>query len=115
MSVIIGIDPGVSGGVGVVSNSGHYIEALDIPTVSANKSSGRRMVNAYDLAAQLRRILADCAHGDVVAVTENVSAMPKQGVSSVFAFGKSYGIILGTLATLGISTELISPAKWKKH
>lgn len=111
---IIGVDPGVNGACGVITETGNFVEAFEMPTVIANKSSNRQMVNAYELAAQLRRILGD-ADGDIVAITESVNAMPDQGVASVFAFGKSFGIVLGVLAALGISTELVSPVRWKKH
>lgn len=111
---ILGIDPGVNGACAVVTEAGHYITAFDMPTVLANKSSNRQMVDAYGLAALLRAQLRE-AGGELVAVLENVNAMPDQGVSSSFAFGVSYGIVRGVLAALGISTELCSAARWKKH
>ena len=110
--VIIGIDPGVSGAVGVLTNSGHFVGVLDIPTVLANKSSNRRMVSPIAFANLLREICE--GRFDVPVITENVNSMPGQGVASMFAMGKSYGIILGVLATLGISVHLVSPQKWKK-
>ena len=112
MTQIIGIDPGVSGAVGVLTEGGRFVEVFDMPTVLANKSSTRRMVSAYELANLLRTAMVNAPTG-VVAITENVNAMPDQGVASVFAFGKSYGILLGVLAALGISLHLVSPAKWK--
>jgi crossover junction endodeoxyribonuclease RuvC len=48
------------------------------------------------------------------AFVEQVGAMPGQGVSSMFAFGKSFGAVLATLATLKIPTTLVTPQKWKK-
>lgn len=111
---ILGIDPGVNGACAVVSESGQYIGAFDMPTVLANKSSNRQMVDAYTLATTLRLLLAD-SEGELVAVMENVNAMPDQGVSSVFAFGKSCGLVQGVVAALGISLELCAAARWKKH
>lgn len=112
MTTIIGLDPGVSGAVGVLTESGHFVEVFDMPTIIANKSSNRQMVNAYELANLIRAQLVN-APADVVAITEGVNAMPDQGVSSSFAFGKSYGILLGVLAALGVSTHIVSPRKWK--
>ena len=109
---IIGVDPGVSGSVAVLTESGKFVFVDDMPTVLANKSSNRRMVSPADLARMLRTIVID-APADVVAITESVASMPEQGVASVFAFGKSYGILLGVLAALGISTHIVSPRKWK--
>lgn len=112
MTTIIGLDPGVSGAVGVLTQSGQFVNVFDMPTVLANKSSNRQMVNAYELANLIREQMRS-APADVVAITENVNAMPDQGVSSVFTFGKSYGILLGVLAALGVSTHIVSPRKWK--
>jgi crossover junction endodeoxyribonuclease RuvC len=109
---IIGLDPGVSGAVGVLTEAGAYVEVFDMPTVLANKSSKRLMVSPVELANLMRARLQDAA-GDAVAVTEGVNAFPDQGVASVFAFGKSYGILLGVVAALGISLHVVSPAKWK--
>jgi crossover junction endodeoxyribonuclease RuvC len=109
---IVGIDPGASGAIGVLTESGAFVGVFDMPTVLANKSSNRQMVSPTDLANMLRSLLVNAPAG-VVAITENVNAMPEQGVASVFAFGKSYGILLGVLAALGISTHIVTPAKWK--
>ena len=70
------------------------------------------MVSPGALADLLRDLLRD--QTSVVAVTENVNSMPGQGVASMFAMGKSYGILLGVLATLSIATHTVSPGKWKK-
>ena len=47
------------------------------------------------------------------AVVEKVSAMPGQGVSGMFRFGTSYGIVLGVLGALEIPTRLVTPGRWK--
>src|SRR3990167_2374989 len=106
---IIGIDPGVSGAVAVLTEGGHFVQVFDMPTVLANKSSNRQMVSPIELANLIRGQLVN-APADVVAITENVNAMPEQGVASVFAFGKSYGILLGVVAALGVSLHTVSPA-----
>lgn len=113
--LIIGIDPGVSGAVGLLNSLGHYLCVYDIPTVLANKSSNRQMVSPVDLANLLREIVAEEKGGSVVAITENVGAMPGQANISMFAFGKSLGILFGVLAALEIPTHIVSPVKWKKH
>jgi crossover junction endodeoxyribonuclease RuvC len=100
------------GAVGVLTEGGKFVEVFDMPTVLANKSSNRQMVSPIELANLIRAQLVN-SPADVVAITEGVNAFPEQGVASVFAFGKSYGILLGVLAALGISTHIVSPAKWK--
>ena len=114
MSIVLGIDPGVSGAIARLGGGGKYYWVEDMPTVLANKSSNRRMVSPADLSRILRTAMLD-ADGDIQAITENVASMPKQGVASVFAFGKSYGILLGSLAALGIPCHIVTPGKWKKH
>lgn len=122
---VIGIDPGVAGAVAVLQGS-TFVEAVDMPTVLANKSSTKQMVDAFGLASLLRKHLTE-AQGDIVAVLENVQPMPSigrggegdddrrsMGAASAFAFGKSCGIPLGILAGLGISVEFVAPARWKK-
>lgn len=51
----------------------------------------------------------------LMAAVEKVGAMPHQGVSSTFNFGKSAGYIEGVLTALGIPYQLVPPAKWKKE
>ena len=51
----------------------------------------------------------------VRCVVEKVGAMPGQGVTSMFNFGKNYGFILGALESFGFSYELVTPKKWKKE
>lgn len=109
---IIGVDPGVLGSIAVLEEDARFVDVFDMPTVLANKSSNRQMVNAYEVANLLRAHLVNSG-GDIVSIIESVNAMPEQGVASVFAFGKSYGIVLGVLAALGISTHVVSPRKWK--
>lgn len=46
---------------------------------------------------------------------EKVSAMPKQGVVSMFNFGQNFGFIQGVLMSLGINFKLVTPQKWKKE
>lgn len=109
MSFIIGIDPGASGAVAIMASDGTLIEVWDMPVVQvmAGKTAKNR-VSPEMLAAELRN------WDDAVAYVEQVSAMPGQGVSSMFAFGESLGIIRGVLAGLSIPCHLVPPARWKR-
>ena len=51
----------------------------------------------------------------VMACVERVSAMPGQGVTSMFNFGKAAGYIEGVLTACGIGFQLIQPKTWKKE
>lgn len=53
--------------------------------------------------------------GHIRCCVESVSAMPGQGVTSMFNFGKGFGWILGLLDAYGLSYELVRPQKWKKE
>lgn len=101
---IIGIDPGISGALAVISEDVSGI--FDMPVMSSSK--GKNQINPYELADILRFEMPD------KVVIEKVSAMPGQGVTSMFSFGKSVGIIEGVCAALGLPVEFLTPQSWKK-
>lgn len=108
MSYIIGADPGVSGCIVVLeAETFSYADHLHMPTMTV---SGKTRVNAAALAHWLRE-------WDAVqmAYVEDVASRPGQGVSSMFAFGRSAGILEGCMAGTMIPMTYVSPAKWKKH
>lgn len=100
---IMGLDPGASGAVAFYyPEKAQLISAYDVPLVD-------KKINAaalYDLIRQ---------YGPDLAVVEIVHAMPKQGVTSCFNFGMSYGVALGVIGALKIPTVHVSPTKWKKY
>jgi crossover junction endodeoxyribonuclease RuvC len=101
---VIGIDPGsVSAAYGVLDIAGRVVDVGDVPVVD-------RMVDA----AAFSRLLEGFGHLDD-AVIEQVSAMPKQGVSSSFRFGMGCGMLRGVLAARGIPLVQVTPTQWKKH
>ena len=98
----IGIDPGAKGGYAVIS-----------------KSETGQAVFAYPwddtfFAMEMASLMQFKEHG-IVAAVEKVGAMPGQGVTSMFNFGKNAGYIEGVLSALGIPYQLVTPAKWKKE
>ena len=110
MSFIIGIDPGAAGAVAILEN-GRLTQVFDMPVVEITVGGkAKRRVAPELLATELR--LYNLA--DTVAVVEQVGAMPGQGVTSMFAFGQAYGLVLGVLAGLWIPTATVTPATWKK-
>lgn len=104
----IGVDPGVSGGVAIISARG-VLSVHDMPTrkVMVARQS-RREVDAHALA-ELLRPLADGA----LAIVERQSARPGQGVTSMFGLGRSLGVVLGTMAGLGIPVRMVAASAWK--
>ena len=106
--MVVGIDPGLSGALAFLFEDGTYSGVFDMPVMAAGKT-GRQQVNAAALVEWMKKVYPPDR-----AVLEHVAAMPKQGVSSVFSFGQSFGIILGVLAALEIPVELVRPNVWKK-
>lgn len=97
--MIIGIDPGQSGGIAYISPTGSS-GALPMP-ISAKDIDG------HEIAARLKELFP------AVVILEKVHAMPKQGVSSTFKFGMGFGLVIGICEALGIPYRLVTPQKWK--
>ena len=106
---IAGIDPGATGAVTVYDTDLGTLETFDTPV--AEVKVGTRNVSRILPAAFARQLKL---HGVDCAALERVHAMPKQGLSSTFAFGHCYGVMEGTLAALGIPYDLIEPQAWQK-
>lgn len=102
--IYLGFDPGLSGGWAAIPDQGP-VKAGIMP-VSGDQIDAR----ALGIFVWGEVLKHDSA---VVACVELVGAMPKQGLSSTFKFGKGYGTILGVLGALGVRTELVTPQKWK--
>ena len=96
--ICIGIDPGKKGAYAVISNYAVIVRPWE------NEQFIHDMVEYTDGMMQ-----------KVVAAVEKVGAMPGQGVTGMFNFGKSAGYIEGVLSALGIPYQLIPPATWKKE
>ena len=108
--MIIGIDPGITGAIAVLFDDGKSI-VHDIPVMANGKGKGKvkNSVNGGALVQLLR-----CFDGAEVFL-ERVSAMPGQGVSSMFSMGDSFGCIRGVIAACGMPVHIITPQSWKKH
>ena len=109
--IIFGIDPGVSGAICVLKE-GKILEVYEIPTMIDGKKN-KRQVNG----AEVTNIFLKELHNEDKAkvVVEHVTAMPGQGVTSMFNFGQSFGIIKGICSALSLPIYFVRPVKWKKH
>ncbi|MGJ8524317.1 hypothetical protein LMG33818_000025 [Halomonadaceae bacterium LMG 33818] len=96
--MIVGIDPGKSGAIAAIGEKSH---AEKIPL------SGKEIDGAL-----IARLLSEL-NPDVV-ILEKVGAMPGQGVTSMFSFGKGFGIVIGVLEALSIPYRIVTPQAWKK-
>ena len=105
---VLGIDVGLNGAIAVVEGD-RLIEVYDMPTFTMERNGkNKRMVNAAELARLIRQSAPASAY------LERLSAMPGQGVTSMFSMGQSLGVVLGILAALDIPTTTIPPRTWQK-
>lgn len=112
MTYFIGIDPGLSGAIARYDPATGNLIVHDVPTHELKRNGKtKREVDLHTLA----RIVDDLTKepGGSILI-EQVSSMPGQGVSSVFSFGKVYGILLGISAATFVPLETVTPAVWKK-
>lgn len=111
--MIVGIDCGLTGAVSLIDGmEGTYCSVIDIPT-SQSASSSRKVKNEINPAG-LREIFETITVPSI-AVVERTSAMPGQGVSSMFSMGDSFGVVRGVLSALGVPIVYAVPNVWKKH
>ena len=109
--MIVGIDPGVSGAISILENK-KVIEIFDMPTMIDGKKN-KRQINGSQVTNIIKERLRD--EKEIIVVVEQVNAMPGQGVTSMFNFGQSFGVIKGICSALSLPIYFVRPTKWKKH
>ena len=109
--IIFGIDPGISGAISILENK-KILEVLEMPTMIDGKKN-KKQVNG----SQVTNIIKGRLNTDkeIVVVVEHVNAMPGQGVTSMFNFGQSFGVIKGICSALSLPIYFVRPMKWKKY
>tara|TARA_B100002052_G_scaffold88416_1_gene81324 strand:- start:137 stop:637 length:501 start_codon:yes stop_codon:yes gene_type:complete len=108
---IIGIDPGLSGGIAILDDL-KIFDIYDMPIMSEGKKN-KNQLNSAQLVNIIKKNIIPS--GDTFLIVEQVSAMPGQGVTSMFNFGQTFGSIKGICAALNLPIFFVRPAKWKKH
>ena len=111
--LIIGIDPGISGSICFMKN-GKIIEVVEMPTMTEGKKN-KRQVNGAQICNEILQRIRDNQKENIRVVIEQVSAMPGQGVTSMFNFGQSFGILKGICSAMQLPMYFVRPAKWKKY
>ena len=115
--IIFGIDPGISGAVSVLKNK-EVLDVFEMPTMIDGKKN-KKQVNGSGLTNIIVNTIdsrnTEFKKDEVVIVVEHVNAMPGQGVTSMFNFGQSFGVIKGICAALKLPIYFVRPTKWKKH
>ena len=110
---IIGIDPGISGSI-CFFEDGKILDVIEMPTMNEGKKN-KRQVNGAQIYNEITDRINKLQKKDVRVVVEQVSAMPGQGVTSMFNFGQSFGIIKGICSAMQLPLYFVRPAKWKKY
>ena len=110
---IIGIDPGISGAICFFEN-GKIIDVIEMPSMSEGKKN-KKQVNGNQLFNEIKSRISEIKDGHVCAVVEHVTAMPGQGVTSMFNFGQSFGVIKGICSAMQLPIHFVRPTKWKKY
>ena len=110
----IGIDPGLDGAVAIWQPGTFGLIVLDLPTVEVTRNEKKkRELATRSFFLQLQSVI-DPNMTETTVMIEQVGAMPGQGVSSVFSFGRTYGAIEGVVASLGLSMRRVPPQVWTK-
>ena len=111
--LIIGIDPGISGSI-CFFEDGKIIDVVVMPTMTDGKKN-KKQVNGSQIYNEILKRIIKIEKQNVRVIIEQVSAMPGQGVTSMFNFGQSFGILKGICSAMQLPMYFIRPAKWKKY
>ena len=111
--LIIGIDPGISGSI-CFFQEGIIKDVVEMPTMTEGKKN-KKQVNGAQIFNEIFDRIKKLDKKDIKVVIEHVSAMPGQGVTSMFNFGQSFGILKGICSAMQLSMYFVRPAKWKKY
>ncbi len=111
--LIIGIDPGISGSICFLED-GVIKDVLEMPTMTEGKKN-KKQVNGSQIFNEISFRIKTYEKKNIKVVIEQVSAMPGQGVTSMFNFGQSFGILKGICSAMQLPIYFVRPAKWKKY
>ena len=111
--LIIGIDPGISGSICFLDN-GKILDAIEMPIMTDGKKN-KKQVNGSQVYNEVTKRIKQFEKNQIRVVIEHVSAMPGQGVTSMFNFGQSFGILKGICTAMQLPMYFVRPTKWKKY
>jgi len=95
----MGIDPGISGGLAIITRDG-IVEAFQMPKTESDLA----------LLFKARIVPAEISY----CLIERVHSFPDAGVASMFTFGRGVGVLIGLLLAHRIPHEEIEPRTWQK-
>ena len=111
--LIIGIDPGISGSICFLKD-GKILDVIEMPTMTEGKKN-KKQVNGSQVYNEICKRINKIEKQEIRIVIEQVSAMPGQGVTSMFNFGQSFGILKGISSAMQLPMYFVRPARWKKY
>ena len=111
--LIIGIDPGVSGSI-CFFKDGKILDVIEMPIMNEGKKN-KKQVNGAQIYNEIIKRIDNTSGIRTRVVIEHVTAMPGQGVTSMFNFGQSFGILKGVCSAMRLPMFFVRPAKWKKY
>ena len=111
--LIIGIDPGITGSI-CFFEDGKIIDLIEMPNMADGKKQ-KKQVNGAQIYNEILLRTKNVEKKNIKVVIEHVSAMPGQGVTSMFNFGQSFGVLKGICSAMQLSMYFVRPAKWKKY
>ena len=111
--LVIGIDPGISGSI-CFFQDGKITDVVEMPTMTEGKKN-KKQVNGSQIFNEISERVKKIDKNEIKVVIEQVSSMPGQGVTSMFNFGQSYGILKGICSAMQLPMYFVRPAKWKKY
>jgi len=111
--LIIGIDPGISGSI-CFFQDGKIVDVVEMPTMIEGKKN-KKQVNGSQIFNEISEKIKKLDKKEIKVVIEQVSAMPGQGVTSMFNFGQSFGILKGVCSAMQLPMYFVRPIKWKKY
>src|SRR5579862_4871667 len=113
MSCIIGIDPGMTGAVAVLTSRGTLAGLIDTATEKVKKGRGKRTIYKVPHMARLLSRIRSRMGGECRVVIEKQGPQPISGVVASFGIGMGYGLWLGIIAALGMPVVTVAPQTWK--
>tara|TARA_Y100000768_G_C23967687_1_gene678742 strand:- start:1085 stop:1579 length:495 start_codon:yes stop_codon:yes gene_type:complete len=111
--LIIAIDPGISGSI-CFFQDGEIQDVIEMPTMTEGKKN-KKQVNGSQIFNEILERIKKIDKKNIKVVIEQVSAMPGQGVTSMFNFGQSFGILKGICSAMQLPMYFVRPTKWKKY
>jgi len=111
--LIIGIDPGITGSI-CFFEDGKITDVVEMPNMAEGKKN-KKQVNGAQIYYEISLRIKGLKKEEIKVVIEQVSAMPGQGVTSMFNFGQSFGILKGICSAMQLSMYFVRPIKWKKY